>query len=125
MADEIDVKIWDPCKPFLQFTAALLVISTSLAVAVLTSLPDLEAGREADGNLAEFYAEFLAAVAQVIIAGTIVGTALAAMRSLLPPRPVASWEDFHYVASLLGLLGCALLAILGWHVAEVAIDGWM
>ena len=123
MADSSDTKTWDPCKPFLQFIAGLLAISTTLAVAVLTTLPELDVSDQAGVALAAFFWSFLAALAWAIIAGTLVAGVLSLFRAFLPARPREHWGDGQYLAILAGGSGSALLIYLGWRVAEVAIKG--
>lgn len=123
MADSSDIKTRDPCKPFLQFITGLLAISTTLAVAVLATLPELASGDQADVALAAFFWSLLAALAWAIIAGTLVAGMLSLFRAVLPARPYECWSDGHYLAVLAGGSGSALLIYLGWRVAEVTIKG--
>ncbi len=114
-------KTWDPCKPFLQFTAGLLAIATTLAVATLTILPDFDANDQADDVLSTLYWEFLVAVARTIVAGTILAALLTSFRALLSPRDIREWEDGHYLALMIGVLGSFIMAGFVWEAAKVAI----
>ena len=123
MADSSDIKTRDPCKPFLQFITGLLAISTTLAVAVLATLPELDPSDQSGIALAAFFWRLLAALAWAIIAGTLVAGVLTVFRALLPARPYDCWSNGHYLAVLAGGGGSALLIYLGWRVADVAMKG--